>query len=149
MQGHSCPRHGGQGGSAVGMEGLWQEWYKEPQQGGVRFHLSFEESQKGKQSLLLFSGVRGLGQTDRHIITQQLCGAQGKPGERVFGVLRTRPDTAPFCPHVPEHKLAGCRPHLLCPKQHQPLSSAPAEQVQLPQRCVCGVPMMEVMGCSW
>lgn len=47
----------------VGMEGLRQEWYKEPQQGGVRL-LSFEESQKLKQSLLLFSGVKGMVQTD-------------------------------------------------------------------------------------
>lgn len=60
MQGHSCPRHGGQRGSAVGVEGLRQEWYKEPQWGGVRYLLSFEESQKGKQSLLLFSGVKGV-----------------------------------------------------------------------------------------
>lgn len=44
----------------MGGEGLRQEQYKEPQWGGVKFLLSFEESQKGKQSLLLFSGVKGM-----------------------------------------------------------------------------------------
>lgn len=46
------------------MEALRQEWYKEPQWGGVKFLLSFEESQKGKQSLLPFSGVKEMVQTD-------------------------------------------------------------------------------------
>lgn len=56
----------------MGIEGLRQKWCKEPQWSGVRFLLSFEDSQKGKQSLLPFSGVKGMVQTDTSLYSSSV-----------------------------------------------------------------------------